>query len=102
MKLLVLIVGLMASASSFAGWYSGKIEMIAVGYDGRTISIAQENSTRNDCTCYPTWPNRYCMDRSRESFSEEYALLLSAKARGASVALHIDETTCQIRAMYEN
>ena len=98
-----LFLGLMVlSFTANADWHYGKIEMIAIGYDGRTISIGQDGSTKENCTCYSTWPNRYCLDRDRLSFKEEYSLLLAAKAQGKSVALNIDETTCKIRGMYES
>ncbi|QPB84198.1 hypothetical protein CWC22_014845 [Pseudoalteromonas rubra] len=87
---------------AYADWHSGKIEMIAIGYDGKTISIGMEGSTKTECTCYPTWPNRFCLNRNRTSFNEEFSLLLSAKAKGKSVSLQIDETTCMVNAMYEN
>lgn len=102
MKKIILILSLTFSTSVFANWHSGTIEMIAIGYDGKTISIGQTGSTKTDCTCYSTWPNRYCLDRTRESFKEEYSLLLSAKARNKSLAIHIDETTCKVKAIYEN
>ncbi|NOU49338.1 hypothetical protein HG263_02080 [Pseudoalteromonas sp. JBTF-M23] len=102
MNRILLFLGLLFSTSALADWHSGTIEMIAIGYDGKTISIAQKGATKTDCTCYSTWPNRYCLDRTRESFKDEYALLLSAKARNKSVAIHIDETTCKIKAIYEN
>lgn len=99
-KLLILVLFL--STPAFAGWHSGTIEMIAIGYDGKTISIAQKGSTKTGCTCYPTWPNRYCLDRSRESFKDEYALILSAKARSNPLNINIDETSCKVIAIYEN
>ncbi|TMP24034.1 hypothetical protein CWB99_22815 [Pseudoalteromonas rubra] len=86
---------------AYADWHSGRIEMIAIGYDGKTISIGMEGTTKTDCKCYPTWPNRFCLDRNRTSFNEEFSLLLSAKAQGKAVALQIDETTCIVNAMYE-
>ncbi|KAF7788066.1 hypothetical protein PRUB_a2627 [Pseudoalteromonas rubra] len=87
---------------AYADWHSGKVEMIAIGYDGKTISIGLEGSTKTECTCYPTWPNRFCLNRNRVSFNEEFSLLLSAKAQGKSVSLQIDETTCMVNAMYQN
>ncbi len=102
MKNVLVTLGLLFSTSVLSDWHSGTIEMIAIGYDGKTISIGQTGSTKKDCTCYPAWPNRFCLDRTRESFKEEYSLLLSAKARNKSVAINIDETTCKIKAIYEN
>ena len=102
MKPIVILSILAAfSMSVSADWHSGKIAIILIGYDGKTVAIGQEGATKTDCTCYPAWPNRYCLNRARESFKEEYALLLSVKARGISVALNINEETCEIKAMYE-
>jgi len=102
MKKLLMILILFLSTSAFADWHKGTIEMIAVGYDGKTISIGQKNFIKTDCTCYPSWPNRACLDRSRESFKEEYALILSAKARNKSLNINIDEASCKIIAIYED
>jgi len=102
MKKLLLMSILLLSTSVFADWHKGAIEIVAVGYDGKTISIGQKNFTKIDCTCYPSWPNRYCLDRSRESFKEEYALILSAKARNKSLNININEESCKIIAIYED
>ncbi len=101
MKKLLLTLMLITPSITFAGWHHGKIELLGIGYDGKTISIGQEGFTKTDCTCYPTWSNRYCLDRSRDSFKDEYALLLSAKARNKSVSIHINETSCKVTAIYE-
>ena len=42
-----------------------------------------------------------CLNRSRTSFKEEVAMLYMARARGSTFAYNIDETTCQVIAMYE-
>lgn len=55
MKKLLFAFLLIASSASYADWHHGKIEMIAIGYDGKTISIGQVGSTKTNCTCYPTW-----------------------------------------------
>ena len=102
MKKYILILILISPFFSQAGWHSGEINMIAIGYDGNTISIGQEDFSKSNCTCYPTWPNRACLDRSRASFNEEYALILSAKARNVPVSININEATCQVVAIYEN
>lgn len=89
------------SSFTFADWHHGKISMIAIGYDGKTISIGQEGFTRKNCTCYQVWSDRYCLNRDRISFNEEFSLLLSAKAKEKSVAINIDEKTCEVRAIFE-
>ena len=101
MKILIAILYLCFSTFSYADWHAGKIDMIAIGYDGKTISVGLKGTTRTDCTCYSSWPTRYCLDRTRDSFEQEYALLLSAKAKDKSVNINIDETTCKVIAIYE-
>ncbi|ARC94716.1 hypothetical protein B6A42_25050 [Vibrio coralliilyticus] len=102
MKIITFIIAAFISFSAAADWHYGKINLLAIAYDGKTISVGQEGFTRSDCTCYPTWPNRYCLDRDRLSFDEEYSMLLAAKAKNAVLAIHIDEATCVVKAMYEN
>ncbi|HEA17350.1 MAG TPA: hypothetical protein ENH88_13060 [Pseudoalteromonas prydzensis] len=101
MKYLITFLILTAPNYALADWHHGKLGIIAFGYDGKTISIGQQGSTKTDCTCYPAWPNRYCLDNSRDTFDKEYAFLLSVKARDKSVSINIDEKTCKIVAMYE-
>ena len=101
MRSVLFVLSLFFSLSCLADWHKGIINMIAIGYDGKTISVGQVGFTHGNCTCYSTWPNRYCLDRTRDSFKDEYALLLSAKARGTSLGININETTCYIRAIYE-
>lgn len=102
MKYLIALLIIITSNSALAGWHTGKLGMIAFSYDGKIISVGQEGFTKTDCTCYPTWPGRYCLDSSRETYDKEYAFLLSAKARNVSVGINIDETTCKIVAIYED
>ncbi|WP_444888486.1 hypothetical protein [Microbulbifer sp. JMSA008] len=98
--LLVLALSLVSSVSA-ADWHQGELEYVGVGYDGETITFSQVGVSRNNCTCYPAWPTRNCLDRSRDTFEQEYAFLLSAKARGISVSVNVDETTCKVIGMYE-
>jgi hypothetical protein len=102
MKKSVFILSLLCSLPILADWHSGNVEMVAIGYDGKTISIGQAGSTRTNCTCYSTWPNRYCLDNTRDTFKEEYSLILSAKARNKSLNININEDSCKITAIYEN
>lgn len=101
-RILSLILILISSLSTNAGWHHGKINMVAMGYDGKTISIGQNGYSGTNCTCYSTWPDRYCLDFNRDTHEKEYALILSAKARDKSVSIHIDEKTCKINAIYES
>jgi hypothetical protein len=101
-----LSIGFLLSASlvwelAIAGWYSGRITHLAIGYDGTTTVFKIENFNKTNCTCYPTWPEYMCLDRSRPSYKEEFAILMSARARGTAVNPHIDETTCTVVAIYE-
>lgn len=101
MKHLFIVGILFFSNMALADWHSGKLEIVAFGYDGKTISVGQEGFTRTNCTCYPAWPGRYCIDSTRDTSEKEYAFLLSAKARNKSISISIDETTCKINAIYE-
>jgi len=101
MKYVISILLIVASNWALADWHHGKLGIVAIGYDGKTVSIGQEGFTKSDCTCYSAWPSRYCLDTSRDTFEKEYAFLLSIKARDKSVSIYIDETTCKISAMYE-
>lgn len=38
---------------------------------------------------------------SRATYKEEYAFLLSAKARDVTINVHINETTCMVTSMEE-
>lgn len=101
MKLFTTFFMLFISPFALADWHHGKIDMIAIGYDGKTVSIGQVGFTGKNCTCYSAWPNRFCLDPNRETFDKEYALILSAKARDKKVSINIDENSCKIRAIYE-
>ncbi len=102
MRYVLAVALLLWSASSFGGWHIGKVENIGIGYDGVTVTVNITGWARNDCTCYPTWTVHMCLDSNRATHAFEKALLLAARARGTDVALHINETTCMITAMYEN
>jgi hypothetical protein len=84
-----------------ADWHGGKIYQISIGYDGSTVTFQLEGSTRTNCTCYPTWPNMACLNRTRASFKEELAMLYAVRARGNELYVNIDEVTCTVVAMYE-
>jgi hypothetical protein len=87
---------------AYADWHSGRITQISFGYDGSTITFAISGWSRNNCTCYSTWPNTMCLNRSRVSFKDEYAWLLKARAMDQYINVNIDESTCSVVAMYEN
>jgi len=97
----IFFVAMFFSNMALADWHNGKLGIVSFGYDGKTISIGQDGFTRTNCTCYPTWPGRYCLSADRDTFEKEYAFLLSAKARNKPISINIDESTCKIRAMYE-
>jgi len=99
--LVVSLLFLMTASISFAGWHSGKIMQVAVGYDGKTITIIPEGWVRTDCTCYPAWSNMMCLDSLRETYDFEKSLVLTANATRKTVYFNIDETTCKIIAIYE-
>lgn len=84
-----------------ADWHVGVIERLGIGYDGSTIVFRLSGWNRSNCTCYVTWPDQMCLDRSRASFKEEYAWILRARATGQEIQAHIDETTCKVVALFE-
>lgn len=92
---------LLGASAAHADWHSGNITQISFGYDGSTVAFTISGYSRSDCTCVSAWPNMACLDRARVSFREEYAFLLSARARGTPIAVNLDETTCRVVAMYE-
>jgi hypothetical protein len=84
-----------------ADWHRGKIATIQIGYDGSAVTFTVAGYVRNDCACYPVWPNTLCLERNRATFREEIAMLYSVLARGTSVFVNIDEASCKVEAMYE-
>jgi hypothetical protein len=91
----------LAASEANASWHGGRVTQISVGYDGNTMTFVIEGWVRSDCTCYSAWPNSMCLDRSRASYKEEVAMLLSARARGTQLFANIDEASCRVVAMYE-
>ncbi len=100
-KLLILIIAMIAVSSNlaFADWHKGKINQISIGYDGKMVTMRVDGWSRNNCTCYQTWSQLMCLDRTRDSFNDEYAMLLMLFAQQLEVELHINETTCMIGAI---
>ena len=100
----VFFIALLAIYSNtvMAGWYTGNVNYIGVGYDGATITIRVEGWSRSDCTCYSTWPSHMCLDNSRATSDFEKSLILSAKARQTPIKVHIEESTCKISAISED
>jgi len=93
---------LLCASSANADWHGGKLIRIQVAYDGSTVVFVAAGHIRSNCTCYSAWPDAMCLNRSRTSFKEEVALLYLARARGSNFYYNIDETTCQVVAMYES
>jgi hypothetical protein len=91
----------LAAPLAHADWHIGKILSLNIAYDGSTITFALAGHTRTNCTCYPTWPNTLCLNRSRLTFKEEVAFLYSARARDKEIAANIDEASCSVVALYE-
>lgn len=101
-RLLAIVVGLIWTTFANADWHSGKVTAVQIAYDGSTITFVAAGHVRSNCTCYAAWPNSMCLNRSRLSFKEEVAMLYSVRARAGVLAYNIDETTCQVVAMYES
>ncbi|HEX7026319.1 MAG TPA: hypothetical protein VF268_03695 [Gammaproteobacteria bacterium] len=87
--------------TAFADWHTGTVRHLAVGYDGVTVTFKLDGWVRSDCTCYGPWPSLMCLNSAREAHDFEKALLLAARARGSVIRANIDESTCQVKAIYE-
>lgn len=87
------------SPSASADWHAGRIKDLYIGYDGQTTSITLIGFTKTNCTCYPVWLDRMCLDRTRATYREELAVLLLAKSTGQTISLNINEETCKIVAV---
>lgn len=98
---LLSLLGAALATSAHADWHYGTVNELSIGYDGSTVTVKVTGLQRSNCTCYASWPDQACLDRTRASFLEEYALLLSARRTGQAVGINIDETTCKILAIYE-
>jgi hypothetical protein len=96
------MLGLFAASGAHADWHGGKLVRIQVAYDGNTITFVTTGYTRNNCTCYASWPDSMCLNRDHVSFKEEVALVYLARAKGSTLSYNIDETTCSVLAMYES
>lgn len=100
-RVLVSILGMLTATSAHADWHSGVITRLGVGYDGSTITFALSGWTRTNCTCYSSWPTYMCLQRSRTSFREEFAMLLRLKSEGGTINVNIDEASCSVIAFDE-
>ena len=100
-RVLILTAMLMFSVQAHADWHTGRVTMLGHAYDGQTITFQLSGWVRNNCTCYTPWPNNMCLDRSRQSFPQDYAWLLRARTSGQTVMANIDETSCKIIALFE-
>jgi len=101
-RVLMLVAMLLVCAQAHAEWHWGQVNALFHGYDGQTIVFSLAGWTRTNCTCYSPWPTYMCLDRTRTSFSQDYALLLAARKTGQKVQVNIDETSCKIIAIGED
>jgi hypothetical protein len=85
-------------SAAHADWRTGRVTHIYIGYDGSMFTMLLEGVSKTNCTCYPTWPNHLCLDRTRTSFKEEVASILMAKAQDRPIHVNIDETSCKVIA----
>ncbi len=97
----VAVLAALCAPAAHADWHGGKVTSFKIAYDGQTVTFNIAGYSRTNCTCYAAWDTDLCLDRSRASFKEEVAMLLSARARGTSVQVNINETTCFVTAIYE-
>lgn len=89
-----------ACSPVFAGWHSGKLDNIGFAYEGSQVTFRLIGVSLS-CACPTYWQQYICLNPNRQTYKEEYALLLSAKARDAELHVNVDESTCQIIAIYE-
>lgn len=101
-RVLIMISVLMFCSSARADWHTGQVTGTGIGYDGQSVVFNLSGWTRTNCTCYATWPTYMCLDRSRTSFKDEYAWLLTARTVGKKIQVNIDEPTCKVIAVFED
>lgn len=89
----------LACGAARADWHYGKVINIYFAYDGSNVTLLIEGLAKTGCTCYSSWPERQCLDRTHVSFKEQLAAIYLAKASGATLAINIDETTCKVIAL---
>lgn len=99
---LVAAAMIVAAPVAEAGWHEGRVTALKFAYDGTTVTFNISGYSRTNCTCYPSWSSDLCLDPSRTgTHKAELAFLMSARARGTTVHVNVDETTCFVVAMYE-
>jgi hypothetical protein len=89
---------LMAAGASRADWHSGTVRDIYYSYDGSLATFTLVGFSKAGCTCYSPWSDRMCLNRTRTTYKEEMATLLTAKATGQTIQANIDEATCSVIA----
>ena len=99
-QLLLAGVFAFASAAASAGWHPGKVGNIGFAYEGSEAVFTLVDVSLG-CACPTYWQGYICLDPDRPTYKEEYALLLSAKARKVSLNVNVDETSCKVVAIYE-
>jgi hypothetical protein len=103
MKKLLVMLSLLIPMTAFADWHTGTMTVLGFGYGGNTpVVLGISGVTKTTCTCYPNWPVNLCLSRARQDFKEVYAFLLKARAVREPVKINIDETTCEVLAVYED
>jgi hypothetical protein len=96
----LLVTFLLPLASATADWHTGTVRSLGFGYDGQTVVFRIAGLSKSGCTCYSPWSDHLCLDRARQSFSQEYAFLLKASAMKEPVDVNINETTCAVIALW--
>ena len=96
---LILASTVFVATTASAGWVNGKVKIIAFGYNGNETAIMLEGVSLS-CNCPTYWGGYICLNRARETYKEEYALVLNAKSRDVKLYVNVDENTCMPTAMY--
>lgn len=93
------ILFLVLASPAHADWHFSKVKDVYFGYDGQATTFTLIGVTRTNCTCYSTWPDRFCLNRARTSYRDEVAGLLLAKSTGQTISVNVDENTCMVVAL---
>jgi hypothetical protein len=102
MKRSLFVLLSLVAMNANADWHGGVVRTLGFGYDGQTLVLEITGLTKTTCTCYPPWPGMLCVSRARQDFKEIYAFLLKARGVKEPIQVAIDETTCDVLALYES
>lgn len=103
---LIAVVCLSHSASAQnvnSGWWEGKVESLAFSYSGSSITFKMKDITDgrsfvySECSCDSSWQHM-CIDGTRETAEQEFALLMLAKSTDKNVRV-VFNSKCFVNAL---